>query len=66
MEKTVELRTNSTLAVLALNPMIFSAILILLHSTSGYSEIHFYFAIHSEIAEINVSGIINPFLSTEN
>ena len=28
----------------------------LLHPTSGYSEIHFYFEIHSEIAEIHVSG----------
>ena len=33
----------------------FSAILVFLHSTSGYSEIHFYFEIHSEVAEIHVS-----------
>ena len=39
----------------------FSAILVLLHPTSGYSEIHFYFEIHSEIAEIHVSGIINRY-----
>ena len=38
---------------------IYSAILVLLHPSSGYSEIHFYFEIHSEIAEICVSGIIN-------
>ena len=32
--------------------------LVLLHPTSGYSEIHFYFfEIYSEIAEIHVSGI---------
>ena len=39
----------------------FSVILVLfhMHPTSGYSEIHFYFEIHSEIAEIHVSGIIN-------
>ena len=37
----------------------FSSILLLLHPTSGYSKIHFYFEIHSEIAEIHVSGIIN-------
>ena len=37
----------------------YSAILVLFHPTSGYSEIHFYFEIHSEIAEIDVSGIIN-------
>ena len=30
-----------------------------LHPTSGYSEIQFYFEIHPEIAEIQVSGIIN-------
>ena len=30
-----------------------------LHPTSGYSEIHFYFEIHSEIAKIHVRGIIN-------
>ena len=41
------------------NPLIFFAILVLLHPTSGYSEIHFVFEIHSEIAEIHVSGIIN-------
>ena len=41
------------------NPLIFSAILVLLHPTSGYSEKHFYSKIHSEIAEINVSGIAN-------
>ena len=32
-------------------------ILLLFHPTSGHSEIHF-FEIHSEIAEIYVSGII--------
>ena len=32
----------------------FSSILLLLHPTSGYSKIHFYFEIHSEIAEIHV------------
>ena len=43
------------------NPLIFSAILVFLHQPSlGYSEIHFYCDIHSEIAEIHVSGIINP------
>ena len=31
--------------------------LVLLHPSSGYSEIHFYFEIYSEIAEIHVSGI---------
>ena len=31
--------------------------LVLLNPTSGYSEIHFYFEIYSEIAEIHVSGI---------
>ena len=38
----------------------FFAILVLLHPTSGHSEIHFYCEIHSEIAEIHVSGIIKP------
>ena len=38
------------------NPLIFSAILVLFHPTSGYSEIQFYFEIHSEIAEKHVSG----------
>ena len=33
----------------------FSAILVFLRSTSGYSEIHFYCEIHSEVAEIRVS-----------
>ena len=33
----------------------FSAILVFLRSTSGYSEIHFNFEIHSEVAEIHVS-----------
>ena len=37
----------------------FSPILALLHPTSGNSKIHFSFEIHSEIAEIHVSGIIN-------
>ena len=37
----------------------FSSILVLLHPTLGYSEIRFYFEIHSEITEIHVSGIIN-------
>ena len=37
----------------------FSAILVLLHPTSGYSEIHFFFEIHSQIAGIHLSGIIN-------
>ena len=32
-------------------------ILVLLHPTSGYFEIQFYFEIHSEIAKIHVSGI---------
>ena len=41
------------------NPLMFFAILVLLHPTSGHSEILFYFEIHSEIAEIHVSGIIN-------
>ena len=48
---------NSTLVVLPHNPLI----LVLLHPTSGYSEIHFYSKIHSEIAEIHVSGIINRY-----
>ena len=39
------------------NPLICSAILVLLHPTSGYSEIQCDFEIHSEIAEIRVSGI---------
>ena len=39
----------------------FSAILVLLHPTSGYSEIHFYFDIHSEIDEIHVSVIVNRY-----
>ena len=34
-------------------------ILVLLHPTSSVSEIHFNFQIHSEIAEILVSGFIN-------
>ena len=34
-------------------------ILVLFHPTSGVSEIHFNFQIHSEMAEILVSGIIN-------
>ena len=33
--------------------------ILLLHPTSGYSEIPVYFEILSEIAEIHVSGIIN-------
>ena len=33
----------------------FSAILVFLRSTSGYSEIHFNFEMHSEVAEIHVS-----------
>ena len=37
----------------------FSANLVLPNPTPGYSEIHFYFEIHSQIAEIHVSGIIN-------
>ena len=37
----------------------FPAILVLLQPTSGYCEIHFYFEIHSEIADVHVSGIIN-------
>ena len=37
----------------------FLAILVLLHPTSGYPEIHFYFDMHSEITEIHVCGIIN-------
>ena len=41
------------------NPPIFSVILVLLQPTSVYSEIHFSFEIHSKIAEIHVSGIIN-------
>ena len=28
--------------------------MVVLHPTSGYSEIHFYFEIHCEIAEIHV------------
>ena len=44
---------NSTLVVLA-QCTNFSAILGLLHPTSGYSEVYFYFEIHSEIAEIHV------------
>ena len=40
------------LVVLAYNPLVFSEILVLLHPTSGYSEIHFYFEIHSEIEVI--------------
>ena len=40
------------------NPLFFFAILVLLHPPSGYSETQFYFVIHSEIAEIHVSGII--------
>ena len=36
----------------------FSAILVLLHPTSGYSEIKF-FEIRSEVAGIRMSGIIN-------
>ena len=32
-------------------------ILVLLHPTSGYFEIQFYFEIHSVIAKIHVSGI---------
>ena len=39
--------------------LFFSAILVLLHPTSSYSEIQFRFEIHSEIAKIHVSGIIN-------
>ena len=39
--------------------VVYSAILVLLHPTSGYSEIQFDFEIHSEVAEIYVSGIIN-------
>ena len=34
-------------------------ILVLLHPTSGVSEIHFNFQIQSEIAEILVTEIIN-------
>ena len=47
---------NSTLVVLA-QCTNFSAILVLLHPTSGYSEVYFYFEIHSEIAEIHVEKI---------
>ena len=46
---------NSTLVAWH-NPLIFSSILVLFHPTSGCSEIHFYFEIHSEMAEIHVSG----------
>ena len=51
---------NSTLVVLA-QCTNFSAILVLLHPTSGYSEVYFYFEIHSEFAEIHVeqSNLIN-------
>ena len=44
---------NSTLVMLA-QCTNFSAILVLLNHTSGYSEVYFYFEIHSEIAEIHV------------
>ena len=44
---------NSTLVMLA-QCTNFSAILVLLNPTSGYSEVYFYFEIHSEIAEIHV------------
>ena len=37
----------------------FSSILVLLHPTLGYSEIRFYFEIHSEITEIHVSGLLS-------
>ena len=51
---------NSMLVVVLAwhNPLIFSAILVLLHPTLGYYEIHFYFEIH---AEIHVSGVINRY-----
>ena len=39
--------------------VICSAMLVLFHTTSRSSEIYFYFEIHSEMAEIHVSGIID-------
>ena len=47
------------------NPLNFSAILVLLHLTSGYSETQFYFEIHSEIAEIHVSGLLTDRINNK-
>ena len=51
MEKN--LRVNNKFNVGSVGLIQISAILVLLHPTSGYSEIH------SEITEIHVGGIIN-------
>ena len=55
----LNLRVNNNVGKCWHNLLIFSAILVLLHPTSGYSEIHFYCEIHSKNTEIHVSGIIN-------
>ena len=45
--------------------LVFSSILVHLHATSGHSEIHFYFEIHSEIAEIHVRGLLTDRINNE-
>ena len=59
MEKNLRVNNKFNVGSVGIIHWSLSAILVLLHPTSGYSEIYFYFEIHFEISEIHVGGIIN-------